>query len=367
MLLQEQNVLLFSCTMDIGGTENVVLQICKVLKNRVQKIVFCSCGGAYVGRLKEMGIRHYDIPDIENKDFKTVVRVLSSLEKIIKEEQITVIHSHHRQAGFYANIMRIRFRNLRLIATAHGVFKNRRMLTKFSYRMTDVIACGQVVRKNLVDYYGVDDARVSVIHNAVQKNIRPITPVAEIESLSSDRFKVAYIGRISEEKGLEYLLKAIAIVKDVNQNIAFIIAGDGPQREQMESEARKLGVMNNLIFLGYRNDIQNVIKQIDLVVLPSLTEGFPLSLIEAFAQGRPVVSTDVGGCVEIVKNEENGLLVMSRNEYQLADAILRFATDKELYEKCSRKARESYESEYSMDKFNSGIVDFYQVKLGDNR
>ena len=86
--LQNQNVLLFTRTMGLGGTENVVLQLCEILNPVVNKVVVCSCGGVNEKRLQTMGIKHYTIPDIEKKDLKTIFSTLSQVKKIVKKEEI---------------------------------------------------------------------------------------------------------------------------------------------------------------------------------------------------------------------------------------------------------------------------------------
>ena len=93
MRLSDANVLLFTRTMDLGGTENVVMQLCEILYPKVNKIVVCSCGGVNVGKLEKMGIKHYKIPDIIDKKIVSMSRIMVQLKKIVFGEQINVIHT----------------------------------------------------------------------------------------------------------------------------------------------------------------------------------------------------------------------------------------------------------------------------------
>ena len=164
MDLGKQNILFFTRTMMLGGTENVVLQLCEVFKPKVNKIVVCSCGGVNVEKLTEMGIRHYQIPDISSK--KDIFKICRTVKQIVEKEQITVIHSHHRMAAFYTEIL---FgSSIIKIANAHNTFFDKKLLTKFVYKHTKVIAVGEMVKKNLVDYFKIPEKQVSVIHNAVK-------------------------------------------------------------------------------------------------------------------------------------------------------------------------------------------------------
>ena len=143
--LQNQNVLLFTRTMGLGGTENVVLQLCEILNPVVNKVVVCSCGGVNEKRLLAMGIKHYTIPDIEKKDLKTVFSTLSQVKKIVKKEKITIVHVHHRMAAFYIALLKMQNNRLKFFATAHNTFTDKNGLTRFAYKNASVIACGEEV------------------------------------------------------------------------------------------------------------------------------------------------------------------------------------------------------------------------------
>ena len=104
MELEKQNILFIVRTMGLGGTENVVLQLCEILLGRANKIVVCSSGGVHEQKLRTMGIKHYFIPDVASKSPLNMLKTYRSIKSIIKKEQITVVHSHHRMAALYAEI-----------------------------------------------------------------------------------------------------------------------------------------------------------------------------------------------------------------------------------------------------------------------
>ena len=125
MILKVQNLLFFTRTMALGGTENVVLQLCEIFKPLVNNIAVCSCGGENVKRLDEMGIHHYTIPDIENKSPSVMLKVAKQLRKIIRDENITVIHTHHRMAAFYVAALRL-YKKCSFINTSHNTFYDKK-------------------------------------------------------------------------------------------------------------------------------------------------------------------------------------------------------------------------------------------------
>ena len=363
MELKDQSILFFTRTMYLGGTENVVLQQIEAFKPYVKNIVVCSCGGVNVERLTEMGIKHYEILDVTQKNLSTFITTSKALKKIIKDEDITIIHTEHRMAALYVSLLGL-YKKCLFINTSHNTFQSQRSLTRFAYKHANIIACGGMVKKNLVDYFGLPDQQVTVIHNAIKPFTDSVTVDPTIEKLHQNGyFVVGNVGRLSEQKGMEYFIDAIPAVLKRYAKTQFLIIGTGELEEELKKRVSDLKIEGAVIFMGYRSDIQNVMSQLDLEVLSSLWEGFPLTPIEAFSVGRTVVATGVDGTLEIVQDEENGLMVEPRNSDQIADAICRFIEDKNLKEKCERGAKESYEREYSFEKFAEDHRDYYRRLL----
>lgn len=365
MNLKRQNILLFTRTMEPGGTENVVLQLCEILKPRAQKVIVCSCGGVNERKLKEMGIKHYLIPDITNKTLKTMLTTAKLLRFIVKAENITVIHSHHRMAAFYTELLfgKSLLRSggsIIRIASAHNTFSDKRSFTRLAYRHTHVIAVGETVKKNLNEFYGLPEKQVTVIHNAVKPFDGKIRPVKELQDARAAGFMlIGNVGRLSEQKGMTYFIQAAAKVRGVCPKTKFFIVGSGELEEKLKAEAGKLLPESAVVFLGYRSDIQNVMSQLDFVVLSSLWEGFPLTPIEAFSAGKAVVATAVDGTPEIVKNRETGLLVPPGDADALAEAMIEMAKNKEEREQLEKNASRSYKEEFSFERMAERYVRYY--------
>lgn len=269
------NVLIFPRTMGLGGTENVVLQLCETLKDEKYKIVVCSCGGVNVKELEKMGIKHYLIPDIEHKNPKVIFEVLKTLIKIIKTENITIVHTQHRMAAFYAHLL-LRKYKFTFINTAHNTFHDKKILTRFAYKNAHIIAVGEMVKKNLCEYYKLPE----------KQNVLRQCP-----------------------------------------KIKFFIIGDDEDKDKISKMIIDMNLTKDVIMLGYRSDIQNIMSQLDLIELSSLLGDFPLTPIEAFLVGKTIVAAAVDGTIEIVKDRKNGLLVESKNSNEITNAILRVANN----------------------------------------
>ena len=360
MDLSKQNILFFPRTMGLGGTENVVLQLCGIFKPLVNNIIVCSCGGENVGRLEKMGIQHYTIPDIEDKSPPVMLKTIKQLRRIVREENITIIHTHHRMAAFYVAVLRL-YKKCDFINTSHNTFYNKKHLTTFAYKHARLVACGEMVKKNLVDFFGLPDEKVTVIRNAVTPFDGQIVRDETIEKFRSDGcFIVGDIGRLTEQKGMEYYIQALPEVLKKHPKTQFLIIGTGELESNLKEQARQLNVENNVHFLGYRNDVQNLISQVDLVVLSSLWEGLPLTPIEAFSVGKTVVATAVDGTVEIVENGKSGRLIEPKKPEQIAENIIWMIEHPEEKKSMEQEAKKSYEREFSIERLSRTYIDFYE-------
>lgn len=359
MKIEKENILFIVRTMGIGGTENVVLQLCEILSGKVNKIVVCSSGGVHEKKLQEMGIKHYVIPDIASKNPMDMLKSCWSIKSILNREQITIVHSHHRMAAFYAEL--IASKSIVKVANAHNTFTDKKKLTQLAYRSTKVIAVGEMVRKNLTEYFEIPKEQVSVIHNAVKPFDGSIAP---IEVLNLEHAKgnvlIGNIGRLSEQKGMSYFIEAAELTAKAHPEARFIIVGDGEEREQLHEQVKIRGLQNKVLFLGYRNDIQNVMSQLDFVVLSSLWEGLPLTPIEAYSVGKTVVGTAVDGTPEIIRDGVDGYLVEPRNPIQLAEKMNELIENPEMRESMGSQAMKRYQDEFSFEKLSERYVAFYE-------
>jgi len=360
MNLKEQNILFFTRTMKLGGTENVVLQLCEIFQPLVNNIVVCSSGGVNVEKLDLMGIKHYEIPDIENKSPKTIMSVCIKLKDIVKKEKISIIHTHHRMAAFYVSLLGL-YKKCSFINTSHNTFSDKVLFTRFAYKKAKLIACGEMVKKNLVEIFGLPEEQVSVIHNAVKPFEKEIIPEPLIEELHNKGcFVVGNIGRLSKQKGIVYYIQAIPNVLEQCPNARFLIVGSGEEETALKSLASSLEITEKLFFLGYRTDVQNLMKQMDLIVLSSLWEGLPLTPIEAFSVGKTIVATAVDGTVEIVEDGVNGLLISSENPEQISNNIIWMSEHTDERKIMEQNAFESFEKNFSFLIFSEKYVNSYK-------
>lgn len=359
MELKKENILFIVRTMGLGGTENVVLQLCEILSEKVNKIVVCSSGGVHEKKLQEMGIKHYLIPDIASKNPMDMLKSCRSIKSIIDKEQITIVHSHHRMAAFYAEFAAPK--KVVKVANAHNTFTDKKKLTQLAYRNTKVIAVGEMVKKNLTEYFEIPKKQICIIHNAVKPFDGNVVPIKVLyQEHTKGNVLIGNIGRLSEQKGMSYFIEAAEITAKTHPEARFIIVGEGEEKEQLHAQVKAKGLQDKVLFLGYRNDIQNVMSQLDFVVLSSLWEGLPLTPIEAYSVGKTVIGTAVDGTPEIIRDGVDGYLVEQRNPVQLAEKMNELIENPETRKNMGIQAMKRYRNEFSFEKLSERYIAFYE-------
>ena len=354
---QKNNILHISRTMDIGGAERIVYQLSSDLKDEFDSVHVASTGGLWESELAAQGIQHHKILDIDSKNPVTVLKLLFSIHQIIKQKGITIVHTHHRMAAFYIRLLKLVHPKLIHVYTAHNVFKDKLPLYGFALKNAKSVAVGEAVNKNLKEDVGITDSRV--IYNGV---VLKETDDQVDEIISYSGIKLGCIARLSEQKGLTYLLDAMSLltVKDIR----LFIVGDGELRNELENKVKKLDLQDSVTFLGYRKDIAECINSFDFCVLPSVFEGFGLVAIEAFMNSKTLVATAIPGLNEVVTNE-NGVLVPAKDPAALASAIDKLATDATLRQELASQAKKDYENRFSYSMFLENYRALYREIQGE--
>ncbi|MEQ3507573.1 glycosyltransferase family 4 protein [Enterococcus cecorum] len=359
------NVLIFTRSMGLGGTENVILQLTEILMESGFNIVVCSSGGVNVAKLNKLGIKHYYMKDITKIGVLNFFINLILLYKIILKENISIIHVHHRMAAFYTQFL-YQKRKLLKIASVHNTFYDKKILTRIAYKNFKLIAVGNEVKKNLVDFFGLKESDIVVIRNAVKPFNEIVVMDKHIKNCREKGLKVVInVGRLTKQKGMEYFILAADKVIRKNKNVAFLIVGTGELEHKLIDLVLEKKLSEKVFFLGYRSDVRNLMSQSDLIVLSSLWEGFPLTPIESFSVGKTVVATSVDGTKEIVDNYVNGILVKPKDYDELATQIVEVLAKDDLRAKLESNAYAKYLNNYSIERLRSDYKKLYENLLNN--
>jgi glycosyltransferase involved in cell wall biosynthesis len=209
-------------------------------------------------------------------------------------------------------------------------------LQSYSYRFAHrVVANSRAAAEQLLRE-GVSPNAISVIPNGIDRRL-----YARARSRTPRR-TVTTVANLRAEKGHDVLIRAAARVTRDIPGAVFQLVGDGPMRDALAVQAESLGISHAVRFLGHREDVPDVLQESDLFVLPSRTEAFPNGVLEAMAAGLPVVASSVGGIPELIRDDENGVLVPVADEDALAAAILSLMREPHrLRERRSKRATRS--------------------------
>lgn len=316
--------------------------------------------------LREASIPHYEVCDLECKDVRTMLKTLRSLIQVIKKEKIEILHTHHRMASVYGAILKMIFPKLQLLYTAHNVFYNKKLSTRFGLKSSSIVAVGNNVKQNLIEYFSVDPEKIQVIYNAVEEGERCNSNPRLSEWKKQDEILVGLIGRLSEQKGVDVFLEAFCKAKKEEPRLKGVIIGDGEMREEIEEIIIRMGFQNDIYMMGYQKDVTSLIEQLDFAVMPSRWEGFPLTPIELFSVGKTLIGSDIGGINEIVQNNVNGILVPQNDSDAFAKAILDLANDKTKRERMERAGMEYYKKYVDYDKFMEQYISVYESLIQEH-
>ena len=338
----------------IGGAERLLVDVVRRLDPaRFESLVCCiQEKGPLAEELESAGIRVVCLNRMQSKRFDW--GAVRDLARLLRSEGIALMHSHLYHANLYGRLAAWRA-GVPAVATVHNVYTrsklHRRLLNRFLARKSArVIAVSAEVRDDLVGRDGIDPRRVATIHNGIDLR-RVDTPLTREQArarlgLPADAIAIGCIGRLEEQKGHRYLLEACT---KLPQPFHVIIAGDGRLRRELERRAAELGVAAQVSFLGARSDVAEILRALDIYVMPSLWEGLSLAMLEAMAAGLPLVISDVSGVAQAFGDEECGVRVPPRDAAALAQAIRDLAQSPERRQRLGDAGRRRVRAEFDIE------------------
>ncbi len=228
------------------------------------------------------------------------------------------------------------------------------------------IAVSRDVADELAERFGWPAAKIEVGYNAVEiDRFGDPPPPGLREQIGGDSARPLVLtpARLDEQKGHPVLLRAAAELPGVD----FVLAGEGPERPALEALAAELGIAERVHFLGYRDDIPQLLAACDVFALPSLYEGSSLAVLEAMAARRPVVSSAIGGTDELIDDGGDGLLVAPGDAAGLTSALRRLLSDPELRKAFAQRARERVERDFTPTAMTQRVEAIYGELLAGGR
>ncbi len=333
---------------------------------------------------RSKGVKLLTIPSLVRRiSIINDIRALYNIYRILKRIRPHIVHTHTSKAGALGRLAAYLARTPIIVHTPHGhVFNDyygpfMTMLFVLAERnlsfVTDkIIAITEQEREEHLAVGVSSKEKYAIIHSGVALDWL-MNASFEIDSgkrkfgIPQDCNVVGVVGRLVPIKGHKYLVTAAKKIIEKSRNTVFVFVGDGHLQSELEEQAESIGIRNNIIFTGWRKNVPEIICLFDMLVLPSLNEGMGRVLIEGMALGKPIVASNVGGIINIVKNGENGILLPPKDPNALEDAILQLINNRDLAEKMGKKGRAMVLPEFSSSFMAKRTDDLYQSLLNNKR
>ncbi|MBZ0168797.1 Glycosyltransferase, group 1 family protein [Candidatus Methylomirabilis lanthanidiphila] len=368
--------------LSIGGAQTHLLEVLRLLNRRRFSPLLCCLAtdqgdSSYlIQQVRELevpmidaGIRNVPNSLIRPHTFLQMARVA----RILRNYGVQVVHSYLFPANWFGTLTARLARVPVTIASKRNVDVYTQATDRWACRMINrladrVTAVSQTVRDHVHQTEGCPLEKIVVIPNGVDANrLRwtacELTDTKEVLGAVAGEAVIGTIARLVWYKGLEYLLKAAALIVGRQPSVRFVVVGDGPLRRPLEEKARALRLNGAVRFLGAVPNASSLLPGFDIFVLSSLWEGMSNSLLEAMAAGKPVVATDVGGGSEVVLEGKTGFLVPPKDPEALADAVLRLLAAPDLARNLGVAGRVRVESKFTLEIMVARLEELYDSLL----
>lgn len=350
-----KNILIVTSSLYVGGAERVIANLAKHLDPERFRVTICHLKqrGEIGDELQRQGYQVVGVPRQEG----SIRRYFSFLDlrKIVRENNIQLLHSHTTYSLTDSSLCRMTMRGLKTVHTFHfGNYPNYdrkyMIMEKVFSRVTDcLVAVGEEQRDVIRTAYSYKENRIITLLNGVEDIV--VTPDLEWETRTRNEKKLI-IGTISthiEQKGITYLLDTAQELRARGLEPLFVVVGDGPLRAGLEERSRKMDLGKNVIFTGWKHMAgSTMLPLFDIFFQPSLWEAMSMVVLEAMAAKKPVVVTDVGDNRHVVAHGKTGFVVPAKDVGQMADALQRLIASRELREEYGGAGRAKYERSYTV-------------------
>lgn len=366
---------------EFGGAEKVSLNLLKNIDRSrfdVRPILLIrpwEKQNVFLSKIEEEGYDYLTIPvalykKSEKREYLRVARCFKTFWSIAKKQELELIHTN----GYFADLIGIpvaRLQKIPIISTCHGFIKNDIKLFAYNFldhevlRFTNkIIAVSQDIKNNLMRH-GIRESKIVFIQNSVDTKMDSVCARLQRDqarsalNLKEDDFVIGYVGRLSEEKGIRFLIQAMSVPVDSMLQMHLLVVGDGPQKIELENLVKSKGLAERVVFMGFQSNPEQWLSAMDVFVLPSLTEGTPMALLEAMSCGLPIIASAVGGIPDVIESGQNGLLIASGQPTEITNAIVTLSTSKGLRNNLGFEAQKTVRDAYNVCAWINKIEDEY--------
>jgi glycosyltransferase involved in cell wall biosynthesis len=347
-----------------GGGEAQVLGLLTYLFERGHHNDLLTYPGSRLFQQSQaLGVRTF--PLIVRNDLD--LRPLPRIRQLIRAEHYDIIHFHTKRAHTFSLWLSHGSATPKYVVTRRMDYpETNNWYTRCLYnrKVDGVVAISRKILELLVQA-GVEPEKIRLIHSGIEP--RRFGSAVSDCGVQSEEIVVGMAAVLEERKGHRFLLEAARRLKAQGCRIKYHLAGEGSLRKSLQDMAGRMGLKEDVQFLGFVTDMPAFLSKIDIFVLPSVFEGLGVSVLEAMAAGKAVIASRVGGLTELVMDGVTGLLVGTGDAEGLASAILKLADDRALIGEMGRKGRERVNERFTMEQMAKQNEDYYYDLLGRNR
>lgn len=364
--MTQKHVLHITYDMNIGGTEQVIRNLVSGLDPSVYRSsVLCIDGqiGPWGEQLQRAGVPHHKLTRRPGFD----LRLIRHIRQLVIRENVDIVHAHQYTPftyGWFGTVLT----GKPVIFTEHGRFypdvgsaKRRLINPLLQLRTAAITSISAATRQALVDYENFSATKIDVIYNGIaDSTCAPDAALAAQLGFDPANIIMGTISRLDPIKNQTMLLRAFARCLQQYPHARLLLVGDGPSRVELEAMVDALGVRDAVVFTGFQPNPQRYLALMDVFLLPSLSEGTSMTLLEAMCFSKPSLATAVGGTPEIIEHEVSGLLTPNKDETALAEAMSRLVASEELRTALGCQARKNYEARFSVSAMAHQYEALYQ-------
>lgn len=360
-------------TLDIGGLESLVMEMSRRIdKKKFTVSVLCLqyVDSQYKNEMERGGIPVYLIKKKGKLDFSFIAKI----RKLLKEQQIDVLHSHSgcffnaALASFFTGVAGV-------IYTAHGMPVEYGIKASLENAIaacltTKLVAVSEEIKIHLESCYPFARRKIELIINGVDtEKFKPVSDEGDAASIRKQHgiplnaLVVGSVGRLEPVKNYQMLVRSFALANhNAQKPLHLVFIGDGGEQNTLVNLSRELGLEGNVSFLGMQYNLHLLVPMLDIFVLSSLSEGTSISLLESQSAGIPAVVTNVGGNNKIIEDGYNGFLCEVNDIDAMASEIELMAKDDMLRHRMGRSSRHVVEEKFSL-KHMMGLYEEHYVAL----
>lgn len=352
-----------------GGAERVVASLCNNLdKDRFAVSVCWRMGPGVIG--EELMAQGFELINLaELAPGVSAYRRFLVLKQLLKQRNIDILHTHDTGALADGAQCRLLGTGTRLVHTFHyGNYPHLKkhyllMETLFSRVAHRLVAVGCEQEASIRRALHLSPSRTQTIYNGVpQVNVDTDTDlVGRYRATAGNPVIIGSVSSLTDQKGLHHLLDAMDVLRRTDANCILLIGGDGPLRQPLEDQCRRLNLSDRVFFLGWvSHAAEQLISCVDIFCQPSLWEANSIVLLEAMAAGVAIVTTDVGESRHVIDNETTGLIVQPGNVQELASALRTLINDPSRRLRMGERARVKFSENYTVDRMISRYSELYE-------